>query len=140
MSLDVSLIREFQVSYDKGLTYEYREEIVYESNITHNLNKMAAEAGLYEALWRPHRLKEGYDIPEGDHEAEYLFEINNPSIASDILPALKKGLLSLKNRQSFFKTFDSPNGWGSYGNFVPFVENYLKACELYPNSKISVSR
>jgi hypothetical protein len=30
---------------------------VYNANITHNLGKMA-EAGLYEALWRPYRLKQ----------------------------------------------------------------------------------
>jgi len=25
----------------------------YEANVTHNLNKMAMEAGIYEYLWRP---------------------------------------------------------------------------------------
>ena len=31
----------------------YLSEEVYNSNITHNLNKMAAEAGIYRLLWYP---------------------------------------------------------------------------------------
>lgn len=63
MSLDVSLIREKWESYDEGKTHRIVNEILYESNITHNLGKMADNAGIYYALWRPHRLKENYNIP-----------------------------------------------------------------------------
>ena len=31
----------------------YLEKTIYTRNITHNLGKMAEEAGIYEALWRP---------------------------------------------------------------------------------------
>lgn len=74
MSLDVYLERKRYISYDKGKTYTEDDEQAYWANITHNLGKMADEAGIYEALWRPHRLKEGYDIPEDDHRAEWEFE------------------------------------------------------------------
>jgi hypothetical protein len=74
MSLDVTLYRNYHVSYDDGKTLEPKKEEMYSANITHNLGDMASEAGIYEALWRPYRLKEGYNIPEDDHNAEYKFE------------------------------------------------------------------
>ena len=86
MSLDLTLHRHYHVSYDGGKTLEEREEDLYSANITHNLGKMADAAGLYEALWRPHRLKEGYNIPEDDHHAEYKFEEENPVRAYEIIP------------------------------------------------------
>lgn len=119
--------------------YENVDE-VYSSNITHNLGEMADKAGIYEALWRPHRLKEGYNIPENDHDAEYKFESQNETIASDIIPFLEKGLADLKARPEYFETFNSSNGWGTYKHFVPFVEKYLEACRNYPNAIVTVSR
>lgn len=38
---------------------------------------MANKAGIYEALWRPHRLKKEYNIAAGDHLQEWDFEQNN---------------------------------------------------------------
>lgn len=140
MSLDVYLYRKRYVSYDEGKTYAEDNEEVYSANITHNLGKMAAEAGIYEALWRPHRLKEGYNIPIDDYDAEYEFEEENKTVARDIIPLLEKGLADLKSRPEHFEIFNSPNGWGLYGNFVPFVEKYLEACKKYPDAIIGVSR
>ena len=140
MSLDVYLTRKKWVSYDAGKTLTEEEEEVYDANITHNLGKMAGEAGIYEALWRPHRLKDGYNIPEREHEAEWKFEEENKTTAKDIIPLLEKGLADLKARPKHFEKFNSPNGWGIYEHFVPFVENYLEACKEYPDAIISVSR
>ena len=116
------------------------KETFYNANITHNLGKMADEAGIYEALWRPHRLKDGYNIPENDHEAEWKFEDENPSIAKDIIGKLGIGLDLLKKDPEHFKKFDSSNGWGMYEHFVPFVEEYLNACIEHPDATIEVSR
>lgn len=97
------------------------EEItVFDTNITHNLTNMADKSGIYEALWRPEKIK-----------AEK---------SKDIITLLEKGLADLKKRPTYFKKFDSENGWGLYEHFVPFVEEVLKACKKYPNSKICVSR
>jgi hypothetical protein len=131
MSLDISL---------KDPTSTYESGYLYDTNITHNLNAMADAAGIYEALWRPHRLKEGYNIPENDHKAEYKFEEENPSIARDIIGRLGIGLDLLKKDPEYFKTFNSPNGWGMYEHFVSFVEKYLNACIEYPDAIIEVSR
>lgn len=120
MSLGVYLHRNLYLSYDKGKTYEEKQETVYEANITHNLGKMADEAGIYEALWRPEEI--------------------NIEKASELIPLLESALFDLKSRPEYYSKFNASNGWGLYENFVPFVENYLEACKKYPDALISVSR
>ena len=138
MSLDVSLYTSTKCPHCGELIKGKYEE--YSANITHNLGTMAEKAGIYEALWRPHRLKENYDIPENNNEAEWEFEEKNITFAKDIIEILEKGLNDLKERPKYFKQFDSPNGWGLYIHFVPFVEKYLKACKEHPDAKIEISR
>lgn len=120
MSLDVYLHRTLYLSYDKGKTYEEQQETVYDANITHNLGKMADEAGIYKALWRPEEI--------------------NIEKASELIPLLESALFDLKSRPEYYSKFNASNGWGLYENFVPFVENYLEACKKYPDALISVSR
>lgn len=95
-------------------------EELYWSNITHNLNKMADEAGIYKALWRPDEV--------GITKASQLIEI------------LETGLLDLKSRPAHFKQFNAKNGWGLYEHLVKFVEEYLYACKENPEANVSVSR
>jgi hypothetical protein len=140
MSLDVSLYRNYLVSYDEGVTLEPRKEEVYSANITHNLGKMADEAGLYEALWRPHRLKPGYDIPEDDHKAEWEYEDANPVRAHEIIEIIEKGLADMKARPKHYEKFNSPNGWGMYEHFVPFIEKYLAALKEFPETQVVCDR
>lgn len=107
MSLDVSLTA-------------VRPTEVYSSNITHNLGKMASEAGIYEHLWRPEEI--------GITKAEQLIR------------PLEEGLALLKQEPEHFEKFNAPNGWGTYEHFVPFVEKYLAACRENPDADVSVSR
>ncbi len=93
---------------------------VYDANITHNLGRMASEAGIYEHLWRPEEI--------GITHAEQLI---NP---------LRKGLELLKSDPDRFKAFNAANGWGLYEHFVPFVENYLEACKDHPTAKVDANR
>lgn len=93
---------------------------VFEANITHNLNKMAAEAGIYKHLWRPEEI--------GVTRAEQLIE------------PLRAGLLLMVERPSYFEQWDAPNGWGRFENFLPWVAKYLEACIANPNAEIKVSR
>jgi hypothetical protein len=140
MSLDVILYRNYLVSYDEGKTLEPRREEVYSANITHNLNKMADEAGLYEALWRPYKLKPGYDIPEDDHKAEWEYEEANPVRAHEIIEIIEKGLADMKARPKHYEKFNSPNGWGLYKNFVPWIERYLEALKEFPEAQVVCDR
>ena len=106
------------MSLDIYLT-EVRQTIVYDANITHNLGRMADEAGIYKHLWRPEEI--------GITKAEQLIE------------PLEAGLLLLKADPAQFEAFNSPNGWGLYKHFVPFVEGYLAACREHPDADVSVS-
>lgn len=104
MSLDVSLFE--------------NEVCVYDSNITHNLNRMANEAGIYKALWCP-----------ADIEAVK---------AKNLIPILRSGLEELKANPNKYKAFNASNGWGKYENLVSFTEDYLQACKQYPESVIEI--
>ena len=138
MSLDVSLYQIKYVSYDRVNFHEEKEEI-YGANITHNLNVMAEQAGIYKALWRPYQLHKDYVHTE-DYNKEMAFEDSVTIFASDIIDVIEQGLDLLKLRPDYFSKFNSPNGWGTYVHFVPFVENYLNALKQYPNSIIIVDR
>jgi len=93
---------------------------VYSANITHNLTEMASEAGLYQVLWRPEEL--GF------------------TKAAHLIGPLTAGLARLKADPARFKKFNAENVWGLYEHFVPFVENYLRACEEHPDADVEVSR
>jgi hypothetical protein len=107
MSLDVSLL-------------VTKPTEVYSANITHNLGRMADEAGIYKHLWRPEEL--------------------GLTKASELIEPLRAGLALLKSEPERFQKHNAPNGWGKYEHFVPFVENYLAACEETPGATIWVSR
>lgn len=93
---------------------------VYWGNITHNLNKMAGDAGIYEHLWRPDEI--------------------GITKAAELIEPLRAGLALLKSDPSRFKKFNPENGWGTYEGLVSFVEKYLAACEENPAATVRVSR
>lgn len=140
MSLDVSLLGEETdvVCRCCGVTHREKEEL-FSANITHNLGKMAGKAGIYEALWRPYRLDSRF-VPMEDYRQEWEFEDNTVIKAKDISWIIEKGLKDLEARPDYFKKFDSPNGWGLYVHFVPFVKNYLNALKRYPEATVKTSR
>lgn len=93
---------------------------VFDQNITHNLGKMAGQAGLYEPLWRPDEC--------------------GIAKACDLLIPLTDGLAALRADPERFKAFNPSNGWGDYDGLVRFTENYLEACKKYPDADVHVSR
>lgn len=99
---------------------KYESNEIYAANITHNLNTMAAAAGLYEALWRP--------------------DENNWSKAGDLIEVLEAGLEKLKADPEKFKKYEPDNGWGTYDGLVEFTEKYLAACKANPEARVEVSR
>jgi hypothetical protein len=107
------------MSLDVYLT-AIRPTIVFDYNITHNLNTMAEEAGIYKHLWRPDEI----DI----------------SRAEQLIEPLRAGLDLLESDPERFKKFNPSNGWGNYDGLIRFVEAYLHACEENPDAEIRVSR
>ena len=77
MSLDVTL-------------YAVRRVDVYSANITHNLNTMASEAGIYNELWRPDEI--------------------GATHAGDLIAPLERGLELLRSDEPRFRAFDASNG------------------------------
>lgn len=112
MSLDVYL--EYKCKSCK------RSDEMYSANITHNLAKMAGEAGIYELLWRP--------------------DENGITKAKQLIKPLRKAIAEMKADPERFKKHNASNGWGMYEHFVPWLEEYLKACESFPKASVSVSR
>jgi hypothetical protein len=93
---------------------------VFHANITHNLNKMADAAGIYEALWRPEEV--------------------GISTAAQLIGPLTAGLVLLRSDPERFKVLNPPNGWGNYDILVEFVAGYLQACIKEPEALVRVSR
>jgi hypothetical protein len=93
---------------------------VYSANITHNLTKMADEAGVYGVLWRPNE--------------------NGITTAKELIDPLRESLHKLKLDPEKYKVFNPENGWGTYDGLVKFIENYLDACYEYPEAKVEVWR
>ena len=107
MSLDISLIETIPTE-------------VYEAGITHNLGKMAAEAGIYEYLWHPEEV--------------------GITAAKHLIPLLEAGLKLLLSDPDRFRQFNPENGWGTYEGLVNFTAKYLDACLTHPDAEIRVSR
>ncbi len=115
MSLDVYL----NIDVDTG-SKELQTVQLFTSNITHNLTEMADNAGIYKALWRPEEI--------------------NAKHAGDIIEIVESGLSKMKESPELYKVFDAPNGWGTYEQFIPWIEEYLEACKKHPKAIIEISR
>ncbi len=92
----------------------------YGSNITHNLNDMADAASIYGVVWYP--------------------EEHGITLAEQLIEPLRKAIADMKARPAYFRRFNATNGWGTYENFVTWLERYLAACEKMPKATVSVSR
>lgn len=128
MSLDVTLCEALPVPRAACLwcindddDHVHHGEVFFEQNITHNLNEMAQEAGIYKTLWHPDSL---FDEPR----------------ARDIVEALRQGLEKLQADPEHFTTLEPANKWGTYRTFVPWLQRYIAACLEHPDALVMVSR
>ena len=107
------------MSLDVCLTTEAGEEL-YSANVTHNLNKMAVAAGIYECLWRPDEI--------------------GITTAGQIIEPLAAGLTKLVTDKAKYEELNPENGWGSWNCFVPWCASYLQACLDNPDALVRVCR
>jgi len=125
MSLDIWLLgEERQVrcvcpTCDHEHMRETQKEY-YSANVTHNLGRMAEEAGIYEVLWRG---------PE-----------NGIEIAKQLIEPLEEGIAKMKVDPQHFRQFSAKNGWGMYEDFVPWAEKLLEACKEWPDAEVVIWR
>ena len=108
MSLDISLICK-----ECG-------GICFDANVTHNLNKMATAANVYDCLWR---------APE-----------NNFKDAQQLIIPLEKAIIAMEEKPEKFKALNPKNGWGNYNGFLEWLMELLDACREYPDAKIETNR
>ena len=125
MSLDITLYgEESEVTCrcsECGNEHAHKERVeLYSSNITHNLGRMAEEAGIYKHLWRPEEI--------------------GITKASQLIEPLRAGLDLVLSDPKRFKKFDAPNGWGTYEHFVPWLNGYLEACVNHPEATVQADR
>lgn len=97
-----------------------RRTEVFSANITHNMQAMAEEAGIQKALWRPE-------------------EVGITS-AGRLIEPLRAAIKAMEEEPDRFKKHNPENGWGSYDVFLPWLKEYLAACEANPDAEIEVSR
>lgn len=118
MSLDIFL---YDVEQCPHCSKDIKSNVVvWRGNITHNVNKIAKAAGIYEIVWRP--------------------DEHGIRLASELVDRLEKGLAVLKKDPSKFTPLNPENGWGSYDSFVAWIEEYLQACKDNPEAIVKVSR
>jgi len=105
------------------VTFESDDEetkTLYHANITHNLNKMAERAGFYKALWRP--------------------DENGIERARELIAPLLLGIERLRSDPEHYRTLNAENGWGTYDDFVPWLESLIAACTEHPEARVRVWR
>ncbi len=90
------------------------------ANITHNLNQMAREAGIYKMLWRPEEI--------------------GITKASQLVEPLRAAVVLMRADPARFEKHNAENGWGTYKQFVPWIERYADACAANPDASVHVSR
>jgi hypothetical protein len=93
---------------------------LFSLNITHNLGKMAREAGIYDHLWRPDEI--------------------GITKAAQLIEPLSTGLQRLHADPAGFAKYNPANGWGDYEGLCAFVGAYLSACIWHKDGDIRVSR
>lgn len=98
---------------------DHTQELFW-SNITHNLNVMANELQVYTLIWRPEEI--------------YIFKANQ------LIEPLQSAAIILEANPQWFKKFNPTNNWGSYDGLLRFINDYLAACQTYPEAFVHVSR
>ncbi|MDK2126249.1 hypothetical protein [Parachitinimonas caeni] len=93
---------------------------LYSSNITHNLARMAEEAGIYTCLWAP--------------------DENSFTTAGQIIEPLASGVCLLATNRARFELFNADNGYGRWQDLLCFCAECLQACKDHPHATICVSR
>jgi hypothetical protein len=93
---------------------------VFDAYVTHNLVRMADEAGIYGCVWRP----EDYGITH----------------AHQLIGSLSAGLAKLATEKARFVAFNSENGFGRWDEFVIWCADYLQACRDYPYARVEAGR
>lgn len=121
---------------------------VFDANITHNLIPMAREAGVYEACWHPKALTdpEAYKVAQDAIAPEQtikrwdryhlIMDVVEWPTAALLIEPLRRGVEFMRGNEALCKTFDHESRWGTYGDFLPWLERYLAKCTQFPAASV----
>lgn len=110
MGLDIWL----KIQVDTGGAESYTCEL-YSAGITHNVNSMWREAGVYDVLYNG----------EG-------------KTAGEAIEILERGLEDMKSDPAKYKAMNPSNGSGDYDGAVDWLDKFLRACKQHPKSRIKI--
>lgn len=86
-------------------------------NITHNVSPMWRLVGVYDALYE-----------------------SDGKVAGEFVPALRRGVETMRERIEECRALNPPNGWGDADGALRWLEKWLAASEKHPTATIEVSR
>lgn len=98
--------------------FQELSQTLFSANITHNLTGMAEKAGIYEVLWRS--------------------EENGITKAAQLVEPLYQAILRMKVDPESYRALNAENSWGTYEQFLPWLERLYSACMANPNATVSV--
>lgn len=81
---------------------------------------MAKEAGIDQALWHPEDVR--------------------IEVAGDMTASIYPGYMDITERPEYYRQFDAENGWGTYDDFIPWLDKLLNACQKWPNAEVRAYR
>ncbi len=96
---------------------DVKPEVLYTTNITHNLIPMWRRVGVYEELYN------------ADGVA-----------ASNIVPALVNGLAFMRANPNTCRALEPANGHGTYRDALPFLQELHDACRLNSRAMLKVAQ
>jgi hypothetical protein len=60
--------------------------------------------------------------------------------AAECAAVLREAIASMRREPDRYKALDPPNGWGSFDELLPHLEELLKRLEKHPNAYVRVWR
>jgi len=103
------------MSWDISLTAD-RPTVVFETNITFNLNTMANAVGVLGPVLNP----------------------SQPTKATSLLPLLRSAIARMEAEPCRFQRYNPTNGIGSYEELLAALKALLKACRENPDAEYNV--
>ena len=115
MSLDIDLYAPAQCPHC-GSALPRVEEVG--KNITHNVAGMWQKAGVYSAL----------------------YESDGLTITPEYIAVIEQGVAAMERDFDEYRKLDTPNGWGTAIQALPWLKEWLEACRRNVGAQIHVSR
>ena len=95
------------------------QDTVYSTKLSRNLCEIATNVGLYRYLWKPNAV--------------------GIRAAKELIKPITSGLDKLKDQEETYINSEDEKVKNAYKEFIPLLENYLRACKMFPNSFVDVN-